>query len=63
MDDSFSWWTVVAASLTAQDSKLKAWTLMYSGVTSSWARYSWSTSIVSDIMMDFVVSSTTWNQW
>ena len=46
---------MVEASFTAQDRKFKEWTILYSRVTSGWVSYSWSTSIVSDNMMDLVV--------
>ena len=62
MDGSCSWWTVVAVYLTAQDRELRAWKIMSSGVNSGWVKYLWSILIVSDIMMNFVVASTTWKQ-
>ena len=60
MADSCSWCTVVVAYLTAQDRKLRAWTILSLGVTSSWVRYSWSNLIVSEMLMGLVVTSTTW---
>ena len=38
ISNSFSWWTVVEASLTAQDKKFRAWMIMSLEVTSSWVR-------------------------
>ena len=38
ISDSFSWWTVVEASLVAQDKFLIAWTILSSEVTSGWVR-------------------------
>ena len=43
MAGSFLWWTVVVASLTAQDRKFRVWMILSSGVTSGWVRYLWST--------------------
>ena len=59
MANSCLWWNMVASSLTAQDRKLRAWTILPSGVTSGSVRYLWSTSIVSEMMMDLVVALTT----
>ena len=59
MANSCLWCTVVATSLTAKDRKLRAWTILSSRVTSGWVRYSWSTLVLSEIMIDFVVASTT----
>ena len=60
--DSCLWCTVVVAYLTAQGGKLRAWTILSLGGTSSWVRYLWSTSIVSEMMMNFIVASTTWKE-
>ena len=38
MDNSCLWRTLVAAFLTAQDRKLRAWTILSSGLTSGWVR-------------------------
>ena len=39
MDDSCLWWTVMAVSLVSQYRKLRAWTILSSGLTSGWVRY------------------------
>ena len=57
--DNCSWWVVVEASLTEQDKKFRAWTILSLGVTSGWVRYAWITSMVSEMMIDLVVAFTT----
>ena len=49
-------------SLTTQDKEFRAWSILSSVLTSSWVSYSWSSSIVSEMMIDLVIASTTWKQ-
>ena len=62
ISESYWWWTVVEEALTEQDRKFREWTILSSGVISGWVRYSWSTLMVSEMMIDLVVESTTWKQ-
>ena len=59
---SCSWWMVAGEYLTAQERKLRAWTMWSLSVTVSWVRYSCRTLTLSENRRSLVAPSTTWKQ-